>query len=171
MKTIMENSKLTIKALMGIRKTTKVEAICWLVVVCINIAAAIAALVCGFYHAAYLHLVFAIIVGYIAHCCKRYMESIDIIIECIAFNDECKVKYDNLYEITKDYASRVGRAAGVLTMAKVFIKNSDTPLTNAKAGLLEQIDECLAVPKNAAEQMAEQVVNDIKNEREQSHEA
>lgn len=81
------------------------------------------------------------------------------------------MKYDHLYEIVKDYASRVGRAAGVLTMAKVFIKNSDTPLTSAKAGLIEQIDECLAVPKNAAEQMAEQVVNDIKNEREQSHEA
>lgn len=162
----MERSEISIKALDRKRKSAKREAIVWLICAGLNIVPVVTGVIAGEYYNAFLHFTFVLLAIYVAICCNQHIKNIDIIIDCIKYNDECEVKYDHLFDLAKDCASKVGRATGVLTIARVFIKNSESPLTNAKDGLLEQIDECLGV--NREEQIAEQFMRDMKNNRKES---
>ncbi len=165
----MESSKIAINTLVSIRKSAKREAIMWLICASVNIVPVVIGVRQGHYHTAFLHSTFVLLSFYLAVCCKRYIESIDIIVKSIDFNEACHDQFKELAALFYDTNSKRWRAVDVLKLAKSEIERMPIDINRAK--LLDEINAVLVDNKTAAEEMAEQVMRDIKAEKEQKHEA
>lgn len=164
----MESSEIAIKALDRIRKSAKREAIMWLIVASINIVPVVAGVVAGHYYNAFLHFTFVMLTLYMALCSKRHMENIDIIEDCIKFNDECHGQFKELSALFHDANGKRWKAVDVLKLAKSEIER--LPIDENRAKLLDEINRVLADNKTPAELMAEQVMRDMENKRKESAE-